>query len=90
MKKTSVYLTYDELEGLRRLSTATGRPQAQIVREAVAEYVATHAPPRRFLSAGAGDSGRGGPGSVADENLDDVLSEMFEEDQRREREWGSS
>lgn len=39
MRKTSVYLSDREIERLERMSRALGRPQAQIVREAIAAYV---------------------------------------------------
>ena len=35
MRKTSVYLTDDEAEGLRQLAVREGRPQAELIREGV-------------------------------------------------------
>lgn len=57
MKKTTVYLTEDEAAGLRRIAAETGRSQAQLVRDAVTEYVARQ-PKRKFRSAGIGASAR--------------------------------
>ena len=42
MRKTSVYLTDAQAERLARLSKQQGRPQAEIIRDAIATY----APPR--------------------------------------------
>lgn len=83
MKKTSIYLTDDEVEGLRRLAAATGRPQAALVRDAVTEYVTKNAPKRKFLSAGAGASGS--KRSIADEDLDRLLYEILEKRLRDEQ-----
>ena len=40
MEKTTLYLPGELQRGLRDLSRRTGRPQAQIIREALASYVA--------------------------------------------------
>src|SRR3989304_1369166 len=40
MRKTSVYLTDDEAEGLRRLAVREGRPQAELIREGVRKVIA--------------------------------------------------
>ncbi len=53
MVKTTVYLAEREAAALRRLSAATGRSQAEIIREAVATATAS-ASKRTFLSHGAG------------------------------------
>ena len=84
MKKTSIYLAPEDVERLRRLSAQMGKPGAEIVREAVAEYDAKHGKPRVFRSEGAGESGDGDP-SVADLDLDALLGELLGEDARRER-----
>jgi Arc/MetJ-type ribon-helix-helix transcriptional regulator len=55
MRKTSVYLTEDEAEGLRRLAAREGRPQAELIREGVRKVIAEiEAQPRTFRSLGAG------------------------------------
>jgi predicted transcriptional regulator len=87
MYKTSLYLTPEERDGLRRLAAATGRSQSQLAREAITEYVTRNAPKRRFLSDGAGNSGRGGKSSIADEDIDQMIYEMLVEDMREQREW---
>lgn len=58
MRKTSVYLTDDEAEGLRRVAIREGRPQAELIREGVRRVIAdVEAQPRIFRSMGAGHGG---------------------------------
>jgi hypothetical protein len=58
MRKTSVYLTDDEAEGLRRLSVREGRPQAELIREGVRKVIAENeGQARTFRSLGSGRSG---------------------------------
>jgi hypothetical protein len=58
MRKTSVYLTDDEAEGLRRVAAATGRPQADLIREGVRRVISdAESEPRRFQSLGKGRGG---------------------------------
>ena len=54
MRKTTVYLTESEVEGLRRVAAATGKSQAELIREGV-QHVIERAPPRIFHSMGQGD-----------------------------------
>jgi Arc/MetJ-type ribon-helix-helix transcriptional regulator len=54
MKKTSVYLSDEEAEGLRLLARTTGRSQAELIREGV-RRVLTRKPRRTFHSMGAGE-----------------------------------
>ena len=57
MRKTSVYLTVDEAEGLRRLSVREGRPQAELIREGIRRVLADAEPrTRTFRSLGIGRS----------------------------------
>lgn len=57
--RTTVYLNTADYEQLKRLARAQGRPTAELVREAVAEYAARHAAAApRPRSIGAGRSGR--------------------------------
>lgn len=60
MRKTSVYLTQDEADGLRRLAVREGRPQAELIREGIRRVVADAGErPRAFRSMGiAGSGGR--------------------------------
>lgn len=59
MRKTSVYLTEDEAEGLRRLAAREGRPQAELIREGVRRVIAeTESAPRTFRSLALGRGGR--------------------------------
>lgn len=59
MEKTTIYLDSAEHRRLKALAAAEGRPAAELIREAVAEYVARRSPERRPASIGAGRSGRG-------------------------------
>ena len=68
MQKTSVYLTEHEVRRLEDLARRTGRPRAQLVREAIAAY--DPRPGDDFTFIGAGE----GPGdSVADHAKRDLL-----------------
>lgn len=58
MKKTTVYLDGDDYLALKRIAQRTGRPPAELVREAVAEYAVKHAQSRRAKSVGAFTSRR--------------------------------
>lgn len=58
MKKTTVYLEREAYQALKRIGIRTGRPPAELVREAVAEYAARHASRHRPKSIGAFASGR--------------------------------
>lgn len=40
MRKTSVYLTEEEAEGLRRVATASGKAQAELIRQGVRHVLA--------------------------------------------------
>ena len=63
MRKTSVYLTEDEAEGLRRLAAREGRAQAELIREGVRRVIAEiEAQPRMFRSLGFGRGGGRKPG----------------------------
>jgi ribbon-helix-helix CopG family protein len=55
MRKTTVYLTELEAEGLQRMAARTGRSQAELVREGV-RLVIEQAPPRTFHSMGKGQA----------------------------------
>jgi predicted transcriptional regulator len=63
MRKTSVYLDEEQAERLARLAREEGRPQAEILREAVATYQPQQSQDRNFALAG---SGHGDGSSIAD------------------------
>ncbi|HEV3033479.1 MAG TPA: CopG family transcriptional regulator [Solirubrobacteraceae bacterium] len=63
MRKTSVYLDDEQAERLARLARQEGRPQAEILREAVATYQPKPSQDRDFALAG---SGHGDGSSIAD------------------------
>jgi hypothetical protein len=61
MRKTSVYLTTDEAEGLRRLAAREGRSQAELIREGIRRVIEdVGAKPRVFRSLGTGRGGADG------------------------------
>ncbi|HEY2719540.1 MAG TPA: CopG family transcriptional regulator [Solirubrobacteraceae bacterium] len=63
MRKTSVYLDEHQAERLARLARQEGRPQAEILREAVATYQPKPSEDRNFALSG---SGQGDGTSIAD------------------------
>ena len=70
VRKTSVYLTVDEAEGLRRLSAREGRPQAELIREGIRRVLAdASAPARTFRSLGVGSSDGRKPSRWTSEEL---------------------
>jgi len=56
-EKTTVYLDAADQRRLRALAAAQGRPAAALIREAISEYVARHAPQGRPKCIGAAHSG---------------------------------
>ena len=51
MRKTSVYLTDEEAEGLKRLAIREGRPQAELIRAGIRHVIdEAEAEPRSFRS----------------------------------------
>ena len=58
VEKTTVYLDAEIARGLRAMSRSTGRPQAQLIREALGAYLA--AKPRSELPGWVG-SWKNGP-----------------------------
>jgi Arc/MetJ-type ribon-helix-helix transcriptional regulator len=58
MRKTSVYLSDEEADGLRALARSTGRSQAELIREGVRRLL-RKAPRRTFhsMGKGAGEAG---------------------------------
>lgn len=69
-QKTTVYLDPDDYRRLKALARAQGRAPAELVREAVARYTASEAPPRKARSVAAGASGR----SDLSERAEDLLA----------------
>jgi predicted transcriptional regulator len=61
MQKTTVYIDPGAKRDLEALAKRTGRPQAELLREALVEYVARHRPPAlpTFVATAAvgGDAG---------------------------------
>ncbi len=78
MRKTSVYLSDEELDGLHRVSVTTGRSQSALIREGVNLVLAeTGSADRVFHSMGIG-MGPGGPTPGWDS--DEVYREVRGED----------
>ncbi len=75
MRKTSVYLSDSDAERLAYLAEREGRPQAAIIRDAIARYEPPVVGDRNFGMMGAG---RGDGRSVAD-IPDEELYEGFGE-----------
>jgi hypothetical protein len=69
MKKTTVYLDPDDYRALKRIALRAGRPPAELVRDAVAEYAAKHGRAHRARSVGAFTSKRRNLGERAEELL---------------------
>lgn len=69
--RTTVYLDAADYRRLKALARSQGRPAAQLIREAVAEYARRHAPPSSPRSIGAGRSRSGNVAERAEELLDD-------------------
>ena len=58
MRKTSVYLTNEESEALRRAATTSGKAQSELIREGVRRVIVEVGDaPRIFRSMGAGQGG---------------------------------
>jgi hypothetical protein len=75
VRKTSVYLTDDEADSLRRVSKATGKSQAELVRDGIRHVTGMEgATPRRFHSLG---KGRGGGTPYAPWNADDLYAQVM-------------
>ncbi|MBI5160239.1 MAG: CopG family transcriptional regulator [Micrococcales bacterium] len=68
MLKTTVYLDDEVVGRIRRLSDATGRPQAEIIREAILAYTGG-SKRRQPRSIGAGKGGK---------NLSERADELLE------------
>ncbi|MDE3156272.1 MAG: ribbon-helix-helix protein, CopG family [Acidobacteriota bacterium] len=68
-QKTTVYLDEETYRRLKQIARGKGRPPAEMIREAVAEYTARHAPRRKARSVGAFKSGRRDLGQRAEELL---------------------
>ena len=69
MQKTTVYMDEETYRRLKQIGRQRGRAPAVLVREAVAEYAARHAPRRKPRSVGAFRSGRHDLGKNAEKLL---------------------
>ena len=67
--KTTVYLDDADYQRIKGLAHQAGRTAAELVREAVSDYVKRHGSTRRPRSLGAGRSGRGDLSERAEELL---------------------
>lgn len=71
MRKTTVYIDEGDLRAIRRLAKQRGRPEAELIREAVAQYARNAGRPK-FKSLGI----VAGSGNLADRS-DEALAEGF-------------
>lgn len=69
-KRTTVYLDASDYKRIAEIAAGEGRPAAELIREAVADYVRRRAPRSTALSIGAGRSGRGDLAERSEELLD--------------------
>jgi hypothetical protein len=72
LTRTTLYLVERDYRRLKSLARNHRRPAAELVREAVAEYVRRRVAARVPLSLGAGRSGRGDVSERADSLLSAV------------------
>jgi predicted transcriptional regulator len=72
MEKTTVYLDSADHRRLKAMAEAAHRPAAELIREAVAEYVRRHGGSSRPSSLGAARSGRGDLAERAEELLKEM------------------
>ena len=70
MKRTTVYLDDHTLERLQRLSEASGKTQAAVIREAIAIYSTARGSRRPPRSVGMGASGSGDVSERAEDLLE--------------------
>jgi predicted DNA-binding protein len=73
MRKTSVYLDDEQARRLARLSRAAGRPQSQIIREAIAEYEPPASGDRNFALAGNFERVDGDPRPISEIPEDELM-----------------
>lgn len=69
MTKTTLYLPEADYARMKAMAAREGRPTAELVREAVAEYASRRGPRRLPRSLGAGRSGRGDVSERAEDLL---------------------
>lgn len=69
MRKTTVYLNEEEVEGLRRVSAETGASQSDLIRQGIRVVLGDPPVERVFHSMGKGASGNRGPGRWTSEEL---------------------
>lgn len=67
--RTTVYLDAESYRRLKALAARSGRPAAELIREAVAEYAQRHAGTALPRSLGAGRSGKRDLGTRAESLL---------------------
>lgn len=70
--KTTIYIDAADYRRLKALARAQGRPAAQLIREAVAEYARRHAAAAAPTSIGAGQSRSGDVAERAEELLQNL------------------
>jgi predicted DNA-binding protein len=73
VRKTSVYLDDTQAERLARLAREEGRPQAEILREAIAGYQPRSSPDRSFALAAGFQRIDGDPRPISEIPEDELL-----------------
>lgn len=73
MRKTSVYLDDEQANRLARLSRAEGRPQSQIIREAIDSYQPPPGGDRNFALAGNFSRIDGDPRPISEIPEDELM-----------------
>jgi predicted DNA-binding protein len=79
MRKTSVYLDDKQAKRLARLSRTEGRPQSQIIREAIAVYEPPPGRDRNFALAGNFERIDGDPRPISEIPEDELMEGFGEE-----------
>ena len=74
MDKTTIYIPKEQHEALEDLSRRSGRPQAQLIREALAAYLADHKRPKPKSIGIVAD------GSVQASEIDEWLEKNWKPD----------
>jgi len=73
MRKTTVYLPDELSDGLKRAAAASGKSEAELIREGVEQIVEIELTPKPRAPLWSG------PGNLA-EHVDEILAEGFGED----------
>jgi Arc/MetJ-type ribon-helix-helix transcriptional regulator len=76
MRKTTVYLSDDEAEALKRASAASGKSQSELIREGVRRITRGRRQRRVFYSMGVAE----GPGLPIGQMAEEILEREWAQD----------